>query len=170
VWETKPVPRSCGDQAPGHGVTTPGHGVTATKGSTDEVKRTQNPPYPPTGGTDVVPFLLSFDDWYATYPQKQGKATAKKRWAKMTNDERQACVDAQPQWNAYWQAKGEAQFIPHASTFLNQRRWEDEVPVGHQRRPTSVAEKNAAISTAMQEGARAPTNSMLTRMRERNQQ
>lgn len=76
----------------------------------------------------------SFEAFYAAYPRKVGRAAAEKAWAKHAPDAELAAkilaaVEAQkaaPRWKALL-AKGEKEFIPHPSTWLNQRRWEDEV-------------------------------------------
>lgn len=74
-----------------------------------------------------------FDRFWAAYPRKVGKPAAVAAWKKLAVDEgllgrmiaavgRQARSD---QW-----VKDNGQFIPHPSTWLNQRRWEDEDPGG----------------------------------------
>jgi len=67
----------------------------------------------------------SFDTWWENYPKKQGKAAARKTWAKMTQDERIAAWDALAAWNRKAKADGK-KYLPMASTWLNQQRWEDE--------------------------------------------
>ena len=67
-----------------------------------------------------------FAEFWAAYPRKVGKAQAEKSWAKQKPD-LNVCLEAlerdkrSPQWS-----KDNGQFIPHASTWLNQRRFEDE--------------------------------------------
>lgn len=86
----------------------------------------------------VVP---TFDQWWAEYPRKQGKAPARRRWAKMTMAERAAAWAALPAWVAYY-ATVEFQYVPHGSTWLNQCRWEDEVP---EPRRTSQRRSNGPL-------------------------
>ena len=72
--------------------------------------------------------LEGFADFWSSYPRKEAKAAAEKAWAKIPADAHQtimAAIEAQKQ-NEQWMKDGGA-FIPHASTWLNQRRWEDEV-------------------------------------------
>jgi hypothetical protein len=63
---------------------------------------------------------------WAAYPRKTGKGAAEKAWEK-AKPPLQAVLDAiawqknQPGWK-----KDRGQFVPHMSTWLNQRRWEDE--------------------------------------------
>jgi hypothetical protein len=71
----------------------------------------------------------AFDDFWRSYPHKQGKAEARKRWARMTPAERVEATDVLPLWCQFWQLAGTDQrFIPHGSTWLNQSRWEDDIP------------------------------------------
>jgi DNA-binding transcriptional ArsR family regulator len=74
---------------------------------------------------------IAFSDWYALYPRKVGKAAAEKRWGQLTGRGKvdpQVLMAGLENWVAEWQRKGtEQDFIPHASTWLNQRRWEDEL-------------------------------------------
>jgi hypothetical protein len=74
------------------------------------------------------PRIPTFDEWYAEYPKKQGKAAARKRWAKMSPAERASAFAALPGWWAYVEMCG-TQYVPMASTWLNQSRWEDEAPI-----------------------------------------
>ena len=74
--------------------------------------------------TDV---RCGFDDWYARWPRKQGKAEATKRWKKMTEQERTDAFLALPDWERYAETEG-TKFVPMASTWLNQARWEDAPP------------------------------------------
>jgi len=73
---------------------------------------------------------LLFPKFWKLYPNKKGKAAAEKAWKKLkvTDDlfnliaqglARQ-CVS--PAWT-----KDDGQFIPHPATWLNGKRWEDEV-------------------------------------------
>lgn len=71
----------------------------------------------------------SFDNFYAEYPKKQGKETARKKWAKMSVTERTQAFAALPAWQRYAELHPQGNtFVPMASTFLNQRRWEDDPP------------------------------------------
>lgn len=70
----------------------------------------------------------SFDLFWKSYPKKVGKVPAEKSWLKVSGDKH---VDAILLGVENWRRTSQwddPQFIPHAATFLNQRRWEDEVP------------------------------------------
>ena len=68
---------------------------------------------------------MDFETFWAAWPKKKGKAEARKAWDKVPEDVHMAALAAV---NA--QKAGDTQFnryTPHASTWLNQQRWEDEV-------------------------------------------
>lgn len=53
---------------------------------------------------------------------------AEKSWAKLNALEKDLALEAIQQHIQYWALKEtETEFIPHASTWLNQGRWEDEL-------------------------------------------
>lgn len=102
----------------------------------------------PTEGTSAPPALRcdGFDDWYARYPRKSGKAPARKTWSKMSPDDRAAAFAGLDSIERQAAAEG-TEFLPYASTWLNQRRWEDEpwTPPTNTRRGNSVVETNAEV-------------------------
>ena len=72
----------------------------------------------------------AFETFWRAYPRKTAKGEARKAWAKLDPvggllDTIMAAVEAQKN-SRQWLADG-GRFIPHASTWLNQARWEDEV-------------------------------------------
>ena len=72
----------------------------------------------------------AFETFWAAYPRKTAKGEARKAWAKLDPvggllESIMAAVEAQKN-SRQWLADG-GRFIPHASTWLNQARWEDEV-------------------------------------------
>lgn len=73
--------------------------------------------------------LVGFDQFWAEYPNKVGKAVAQKAWIRIAPDEeKRALIMAglqRAKLSAQWTKDG-GQFIPHPSTWLNQQRWEDE--------------------------------------------
>jgi len=71
-----------------------------------------------------------FDNFWRKYPRRTGKANAVKRWRTMKPADRDAALAALDAHIANWRAtKTEPQFIPHPATWLNGRRWEDEITV-----------------------------------------
>jgi hypothetical protein len=64
------------------------------------------------------------------YPRKVAKAAARKTWQKLTDEQQLQAAKAIDEHCQYWKAKETAlEFIPHASTWLNQERWEDELVI-----------------------------------------
>ncbi len=105
--------------------------VTVTTPDTDtDTDTDKKPPIPPRG----VPY--GFDEFWKSYPRKVGRGAAEKVWIKIKPNKEmvEKIIGAlcwqkeQEQWT-----KDKGQFIPFPSTWLNQRRWEDE--------PTTKAEE-----------------------------
>ena len=112
----------------------------ASQNNAREEKRREevNTPQPPTVrlASDDTRFAEQF--WPA-YPKKVGKPAAEKAWARARiNGEFEAvmaALEAQKQSEQWRRDKG--QFIPNPATWINQRRWEDEIPGGSQSDGTS---------------------------------
>jgi hypothetical protein len=69
-----------------------------------------------------------FDEFWKLYPRKVSKRVAQAVFNKMPKDDQQAALEALPTHIKYWRLKEtEIEFIPHAATWLNQGRWEDEL-------------------------------------------
>lgn len=69
-----------------------------------------------------------FEVFWKAYPRKESKAQARKSFAKVTVplETLLQALETQKQ-SDQWRRDG-GQYIPYASTWLSQRRWEDEVP------------------------------------------
>ena len=80
----------------------------------------ENTPKPPKGDKH-------FDEFWAAYPRKVGKAIAKKAFVKTKApiETLLAAIDRQRQSDQW--AKDGGQYIPNPATWLNQGRWEDEL-------------------------------------------
>jgi hypothetical protein len=73
---------------------------------------------------------MTFENFWQQYPRKIGKLTAKRSWEKLSQENQQKALEAIVEHRKYWSAKGtEWEFIPHASTWLNQERFEDELVI-----------------------------------------
>lgn len=73
-------------------------------------------------------YIDHFERFWSTYPKKVGKAVALKSFHKLkVNNElletMLSAIEIQKQ-SKQW---GDKQFIPNPATYLNQRRWEDEI-------------------------------------------
>jgi uncharacterized protein YdaU (DUF1376 family) len=67
-----------------------------------------------------------FETFWKIYPKKVSKENAKKAWIKIKpNDD--LIVKITKAVNDQKLSEREQQFIPHAATWLNNKRWEDEV-------------------------------------------
>lgn len=96
-------------------------------------KEINNPPIIPPkrggghGGVNYPPDFLAF---WAAYPRKVAKGTAYRAWAKLKPDPSllKAILKAieKQKRTEQWQRDG-GQYIPYPATWLNARRWEDEV-------------------------------------------
>lgn len=98
--------------------------------SSSSSSSSNKPPNPRKRGSGVHGFPPGFDAFWGLYPRKENKSKAAQAFARIRPDEallaailaglrRQMASD---QW-----AKDGGQFIPHPTTWLNGRRWEDEV-------------------------------------------
>jgi len=81
--------------------------------------------------TDCIQASSSTDDgfveFWTNYPRKIGKGAAEKSWGKLKPPLEIviSAIHEQKKTNQWSRENG--QFIPHPATWLNQKRWEDEV-------------------------------------------
>lgn len=144
VWEgypqgegaviTRPA-RSSRDQEGGHDMTGGGHHMTTSVHHLEEQERT-TPSNPQTGSREnesqneeeeVIHRDDGFDEFWALYPRKVEKQASKRAWKKLSRDDRQTALGILTLHVGAWRdAKKDPKYIPHPSTWLNGRRWEDE--------------------------------------------
>lgn len=70
-----------------------------------------------------------FEDFYSKYPNKKARGAAERAWSKMTKEDRALCrpaIEAQVMASHFRGTDGK-DYIPHPATWLNERRWHDEV-------------------------------------------
>jgi hypothetical protein len=71
-----------------------------------------------------------FDEFWSAYPRKVAKAVARKAFARLTEQQQLDACKAIDEHCLYWETKEtELEFIPHASSWLNAQRWEDELVI-----------------------------------------
>tara|TARA_R100001594_G_C3983862_1_gene250721 strand:- start:170 stop:556 length:387 start_codon:yes stop_codon:yes gene_type:complete len=71
---------------------------------------------------------ITFDRFYSLYPRKVGRVVAQRSFTKLNKRDKQLAYDGLLKYIRFWESsKTEKQFIPHPSTWLNQKRWEDEL-------------------------------------------
>lgn len=124
----------------------------------EESKEQEHTPMPPSVAA------TGFAEFWSAYPLKKAKATAEKAWAKLKpGAELTATIlsaIATQRASADWQRDG-GQYIPHPTTWLNQRRWEDEVThassqqIGRQGARSAVDEVKQAIAAREAQSALA---------------
>ena len=80
----------------------------------------------------VSDFNMDFDQFWNIYPRKVSKQAAVLAWKKLTPSQQlyeqiiaavKMSLTENPQW-----LRQNGDFIPHPATYLNNRRWEDELP------------------------------------------
>mgnify|MGYP007100052492 CR=1 FL=1 len=72
----------------------------------------------------------SFERFWTDYPEKTGKGKAHDSWVKLTTEEKEKCLQAileQVKNKHFYKDWLKKDSVPHPTTWLNQRRWEDEV-------------------------------------------
>jgi hypothetical protein len=74
----------------------------------------------------VQPSASRFDDWYSIYPSKKGKEPARKAWIRDKLDATADDLITHTKLMIAYDDSWRRGFVPMASTYLNQRRWEDE--------------------------------------------
>ena len=65
---------------------------------------------------------ILFDQFWNIYPRKTSKQSAFKAFAKLKDEDQQAAINN----IARLYAETPVQYVPHAATYLNQGRWEDQ--------------------------------------------
>jgi hypothetical protein len=90
----------------------------------EEKRREDSTPPTPSGGADE-----HFNAFWAAYPKKEKKAGALKAWRKLKPDRKlsgqiMSALDAHKAREEWCRDGGK--YVPHPTSWLNQRRWEDE--------------------------------------------
>lgn len=82
-----------------------------------------------------TPKGASFADFWASWPNKTGKAAAERAWKKLSPQDRDTASGSARSWFEAWRRKHPDASPIHPASFLNGRRWEDEgqapVPQGN---------------------------------------
>lgn len=92
-----------------------------------------------------------FDEFWDVYPRRAAKANARKSWEKLSPDDALcnlilSAVQRQKR-SAQWM-KEDGRYIPNPNTWLDQRRWEDELPEQTKQEPASF-ETNEFFEAAL---------------------
>jgi hypothetical protein len=71
---------------------------------------------------------VTFQEFYSRYPKKVAKKDAEKAWARLSEEQKRAALEALPKHVRSWEVKGTAQeYVPHPASWINGERWEDEI-------------------------------------------
>lgn len=104
--------------------TTSGRPVVDQKGTTSEQPNLTKPNL-----TKPKDICLPIDSFWISYPNKVAKFKAQQSWNKMSEDEKLEAIKAIKSQlkNNHFKGRDGKDYIPHPATWLNQRRWEDEI-------------------------------------------
>lgn len=100
---------------------------------------------------DEIP--ASFDRFWKVYPRKVNKTGAVKAWKSLKpNDStvEEIIADVNRRLRKEWRGK-DMTYIPHPSTYINQKRWEDETEVTEIARPTEPTNEDILASLSPEE-------------------
>ena len=98
-----------------------------------EIKQSSNPEIHSLDPESREVYPASFLKFWLVYPRKDGKQTAVAAFKKLSaDDQARAIADVPLRVSANWAGR-ENDKIPHATTYLNQRRWEDELMAANGR-------------------------------------
>ena len=72
---------------------------------------------------------FTFERFYDLYPKKQAKEKARNTFKRLKKGDLKALEVGLDSWLRYWKESSiDAQFIPLPATWINQKRWEDDIP------------------------------------------
>lgn len=94
-------------------------------------------------GSNAVPSSQSaFDHWYAHYPRKVARGAAEKAFAKaLKQASLEQLIAGAQRYAAAMASQGTAKvYIAHPASWLNQKRWLDELEAAAQAQPASSAD------------------------------
>lgn len=77
-----------------------------------------------------APPCPGFEEFWAVYPRRTAKSVAQASWNKLAPSEdlrRTIKADVVRKSQTWRWRKDDGEFIPFPATYLNQRRWEDEI-------------------------------------------
>lgn len=111
------------------------------KSDNPTVGKTQSGETPPISNTDipvtkkdsnidcVYAACEDFESFWISYPRKESKKEAEGKFSGLSQKDKQKAMTCLPLFIEYWKiSKTERRYIPHAATWIGQRRWEDTLP------------------------------------------
>lgn len=91
-----------------------------------------NPHNPPTLAQKDAGKDAGFELFWNTYPNKRGKQAALKKWTTGKYNPADILPSLEKQKKLRDWVKADGKFVPHARTYLNQKRYEDVLPSGEE--------------------------------------
>ena len=82
------------------------------------------PPIPLSAIVDADIEANGFSIWWEMYGKKIDRGKCEKKWAKLSLEEKQACIAATP---AYVASTPDLQYRRHPMTYLNNKSWENQI-------------------------------------------
>ncbi len=75
----------------------------------------------------------AFADFWALYPRRVAKQAAARAWARLSDTDQIEALVGLVAWAVVWRHQAQQReewldFLPHPASWLNGRRWEDELP------------------------------------------
>lgn len=143
IWDS---PRFSEDSVSAPGVDTAGKGRGKGNGS----RNREEEPAPAALTSIHSDVLEGFDAFWNIWPRSEGKAEARKAWAKAVRKaDPDTIVDAANAYNSH-PDRPAAQYVPHGSTWLNGERWNDGPPTAsEQGRAKPTPEQRARQTLAL---------------------
>ena len=121
-------------------------GILLSKGSVVSGISAEHSPVIPMSAIVESAREASFCLWWDMYGKKIDRAKCFKKWQKMTDAERDACIAATP---AYVASTPDLQYRRHPATYLNNKSWENQIiphsngnnkPTAEQQRISKLAD------------------------------
>ena len=73
---------------------------------------------------------ISFEEFYKLYPKKISRSNAEKSFKRLGKRDKNLAYNGIIKYNKFWsENRTEPQYIPYPSTWINQKRWEDDLIV-----------------------------------------
>ena len=80
----------------------------------------------------------TFEEIWKEYGKKGVKKTALRAWLKITSSQRQLATDHIPLYIANHKEHDKLPWLPHLATYINQERWNDDLPYGSDQAPRHI--------------------------------
>jgi hypothetical protein len=106
-----------------------------------------------------------FEDFWTLWVRRVAKKDALKEWNKLSPEKQVLAIIGAAEWRPVWVARGEMQYVPHASTWLHGERWDDEIPSEFRKMQTyaPVTQRENQPKSVMPDYVRAMIASLRTK-------